>query len=78
MEVVFGIIMILGVVTRLNTLAIAGLMLLSNVVFLLTNENDSALIELVGHMPIIATCLILLMLGYGQRIKLKNPTLRDR
>ena len=75
MEVVFGIILILGVVTRLNTLAIAGLMLLSNLVFLLTGDKESALIELVGHMPIIATAIILLLLGYGQRIKLRNPTL---
>lgn len=74
MEVVFGTIMILGVVTRLNMLVIAGFMLTSNVVFLLTHENENALIELVGHMPIIATAVILLLLGYGQRIKLRNPT----
>ena len=73
-DVIF-IILILGVVTRLNTLAIAGLMLLSNLVFLLTGDKESALIELVGHMPIIATAIILLLLGYGQRIKLRNPTL---
>lgn len=76
MEVVFGTIMVLGVVTRLNTLAIAALMLLSNLVFIFIGENDNALLELVGHMPIIATALILLLLGYGQRIKLRNPTLR--
>lgn len=75
MEVVFGVILILGVVTRLNTLAIAGLMLISNLVFLLTGDKESALTELVGHMPIIATAIILLLLGYGQRIKLRNPTL---
>ncbi|MEM8538443.1 MAG: DoxX family protein [Pseudomonadota bacterium] len=78
MEVVFGIIMILGVVTRINTLVIAGFMLLSNVVFLVVGENEAALIELVGHMPTIATCAILLLLGYGQRIKLRNPTLGPR
>lgn len=76
MEVVFGSIMILGVITRLNTLVIAGFMLTSNIVFLLTNENENALMELVGHMPIIATAVILLLLGYGQRLKLRNPTLR--
>ena len=77
MEVVFGVIMVLGVITRLNTFVIAAFMLASNIVFLLTNENENALMELVGHMPIIATALILLLLGYGQRLKLANPTLRQ-
>lgn len=76
MEVTFGIIMILGVITRLNTLVIAGFMLTSNIVFLLTNQNENALLELVGHMPIIASAVILLLLGYGQRIKLRNSMLR--
>lgn len=76
MEVVFGLILITGAVTRLNILAIAALMLLSNIVFLLVGENEDALLELVGHMPIIATSVILLLLGYGQRLKVMNPTLR--
>ena len=76
MEVIFGIIMILGVVTRLNTLAIAAVMFASNIVFLITDQRDQALLELVGHMPMIATALILLLLGYGQRLKLPNPSLR--
>ena len=76
MEITMGIILMLGVVTRLNTLVIAGFMLTSNIVFLLTAENQNALIELIGHMPIIATALILLLLGHGQRLKLPNPTLR--
>ncbi len=70
MEVVFGVILVLGVVTRLNILVVAGLMLLSNAVFILQNEQDEALKELIGHLPIIATALILLLLGYGQRLKI--------
>ena len=69
MEVVFGLILVLGVVTRLTTLAPAGLMLTSNMVFLLQNKQDEALAELIGHLPIIATALVLLLLGYGQRLK---------
>ncbi len=76
MEATFGAIMILGVVTRLNTFVIAAFMLTSNIVFLLVNENENALMELVGHMPVIATAIILMLLGYGQRIKLRNPTLK--
>ena len=78
MEVVFGVVLILGVVTRLTTLVVAGLMLLSNAVFILTGRSEEALIELVGHMPVIATAVILLLLGYGQRWKLANPTLRSQ
>ncbi|MEM1344098.1 MAG: DoxX family membrane protein, partial [Pseudomonadota bacterium] len=73
MEVIFGIIMVLGVVTRLNMLVISAFMLLSNVVFLIQAENENALIELVGHMPVIATAAILLLLGYGQRLKMSAP-----
>ena len=78
MEVVFGTILILGVVTRLNILVVAVFMLASNITFLVFGQNDHALMELVGHMPIIATAVILLLLGYGQKIKLKNPTLRSQ
>ncbi|MEM9708231.1 MAG: DoxX family protein [Pseudomonadota bacterium] len=72
MEVVFGVIMVLGVFTRLNTLVVSGFMLASNIVFLLINENEAALMELVGHMPIIATALILMLLGSGQRLSLAH------
>ncbi|WP_412551725.1 hypothetical protein [Shimia sp. MIT910701] len=64
--------------TRLNILVVAVFMLASNITFLVFGQNDHALMELVGHMPIIATAVILLLLGYGQKIKLKNPTLRSQ
>lgn len=69
MEVVFGTILVLGVVTRLNILAVAVLMLTSNIVFLIEGRSEEALMELIGHLPIIATALILLVLGSGQRLK---------
>ncbi|MCJ8322439.1 MAG: DoxX family membrane protein [Rhizobiales bacterium] len=72
MEVILGTILILGTTTRLNTLVISIFMLLSNTVFLLVNQNDNALLELVGHMPIIATAVIFLFLGYGRRLKITN------
>lgn len=68
-EVVFGTILVLGVVTRLNILAVAVLMLASNIVFLIEGRNEEALVELIGHLPTIATALILLVLGSGQRLK---------
>jgi uncharacterized membrane protein YphA (DoxX/SURF4 family) len=78
MEVVFGAILVLGVVTRLNILAVAVLMLTSNIVFLFENRNTEALVELVGHLPIIATALVLLVLGYGQRLKVTPKQVPNR
>ncbi len=78
MEVVFGTILVLGVVTRLNILAVAVLMLTSNIVFLLENRNAEALVELIGHLPIIATALVLLVLGYGQRLKITPKRMPNR
>ncbi|MBE8158093.1 MAG: DoxX family membrane protein, partial [Betaproteobacteria bacterium] len=46
MEVIFGIILVLGVITRLNTLVIAGVMLLSNIVFLVQGARTEALTEI--------------------------------
>lgn len=73
MEVVFGTIMIIGTVTRLNTLVLSGFLLLSNITFLVQDKKDEALTELIGHMPVIATAVILITLGYGQRLKISIP-----
>jgi len=72
MEVIMGTILILGTTTRLNILVISIFMLASNTVFLLVNQSENALMELVGHMPIIASAIIFLFLGYGQRLKITN------
>ncbi|MEM6638840.1 MAG: DoxX family protein [Pseudomonadota bacterium] len=72
-EVVFGVILVLGTTTRVNVLVLSLVMLTSNIVFLLQREQENALIELVGHMPIMATAVILLLLGYGQRLKFRLP-----
>ncbi|BDU40097.1 DoxX family membrane protein [Vibrio nigripulchritudo] len=72
MEVVFGTILILGTTTRLNVLVISSFMFLSNVTFLVQNNKDAALMELIGHMPIIASALVLMFFGYGQRLKITS------
>jgi hypothetical protein len=38
----------------------------------LQGDNDAALVEFIGHMPIIGIALLLLLLGYGQRLKITN------
>lgn len=68
-ELVLGIVLIIGTTTRLAVLVLSIMMALSNTVFILQGNNEAALVEFVGHMPIIGTALVLLLLGYGQRLK---------
>jgi len=70
-EVILGLVLILGTTTRLTMLAISGLMLTSNIVFIVQGNNEAALKEFVGHLPIIGSALVL-MLGYGQRLKITH------
>ena len=67
-EVVFGIILILGAITRLNTIAISFCMITSNITFVLQDNNPAAMLELIGHLPVIATALILITMGSGSRL----------
>jgi uncharacterized membrane protein YphA (DoxX/SURF4 family) len=71
-EVIFGVILVLGTTTRLNVLALSIVLLSSNILFLIEGNNEAALIEFVGHMPVIGVALVLLLLGAGQRWKLRK------
>lgn len=71
-EVIFGVILVLGTTTRLNVLALSIVLLASNILFIIEGNNEAALVEFVGHMPIIGVALILLLLGAGQRWRLKT------
>lgn len=71
-EVVFGVILVLGTTTRLNVLAFSIVLFASNVLFLIQGENEAAMVEFIGHMPVIGVALILLLLGSGQRLKVTN------
>jgi uncharacterized membrane protein YphA (DoxX/SURF4 family) len=71
-EVIFGIILVLGTTTRLNVLALSVVLLASNVLFIIEGNNEAALVEFVGHMPVIGVALVLLLLGAGQRWKLRK------
>jgi len=71
-EVILGLVLVLGTTTRLTMLAISGLMLTSNIVFIVQGNNEAALKEFVGHLPIIGSALVLILLGYGQRLKITH------
>jgi hypothetical protein len=44
----------------------------SNIVFIAQSNNEAGLVEFIGHMPIIGVALLLLLLGYGQRLKITD------
>ncbi len=71
-EAAIGVVLILGTTTRLAILALSAMMALSNIVFIIQGNNEAALVEFVGHMPIIGVALVLLLLGYGQRLKITH------
>lgn len=71
-EAVLGIVLILGTTVRLAVLALSVMMAISNIVFIVQGNNEAALVEFIGHMPIIGAALVLLLLGYGQRLKITD------
>ena len=72
MEIIFGVILVLGTITRINTLVLSGVLLTSNIVFFATGNSHGAIVELIGHAPIIGSALILLLCGYGEKLKITN------
>ena len=61
-ESLFGLFFILGLVTRLSTLVLAG--------FLVTTFILLGPVELVGHLPHFSIAIVLLVLGSGSRLRL--------
>ncbi|MEM6302718.1 MAG: hypothetical protein AAF749_13325, partial [Pseudomonadota bacterium] len=68
-EAVFGVLLIIGTTTRLTMIVVSLVMFTSNVVFIIQGHNLPARTEFVGHLPFMGTALILIVLGYGQRLK---------
>lgn len=71
-ELIFGIIFILGLITRLNTLALAGFLVSSNLYFFMVGKTAEAFVELTGHLPLIAIAILFVMFGGGDRLRLPS------
>jgi uncharacterized membrane protein YphA (DoxX/SURF4 family) len=69
MEAAFGLIMIFGWITRINTIVLTAFFLASNIYFFLAGYHEEGLIELMGHLPVIATVLVLVLYGSGNKKK---------
>jgi hypothetical protein len=67
---IFGIIFLLGLITRLNTLALAGFLISSNLYFFLIGKTEEAFLELTGHLPLLAIAILLILFGGGNRLRL--------
>jgi uncharacterized membrane protein YphA (DoxX/SURF4 family) len=63
-EVLFGLFFLLGLITRISTVLLAG--------FLVTTLILLGPIELIGHLPHFSIAIVLLILGSGSRLKLIN------
>lgn len=64
-EVLFGLVYILGFVTRINTAVLAVFLVASNSYFLALDRPDAAMKELIGHAPLFAAALLLICFGGG-------------
>jgi len=66
-ELLIGLVFILGLLTRINTLVLVGFMVTSNITFMIQSDYGDAVTELAGHMPVLAIALVLLMSGAGNK-----------
>ncbi|PIW37320.1 MAG: hypothetical protein COW24_00675 [Candidatus Kerfeldbacteria bacterium CG15_BIG_FIL_POST_REV_8_21_14_020_45_12] len=62
-EVVFGIILIMGTITRINTLALSFFFVSTTIIL-----GPS---EVMGHLPFFGTALLLIFFGSGEKLKIK-------
>lgn len=65
-ELLLGLVLLLGWVTRLTVSALFAVMVATNVYFFVVGEYQMAMVELVGHLPIFA-CGILLLFYHPTR-----------
>lgn len=71
-ELIFAIIFTLGLITRINTLALAGFLIASNLYFFLVGKTEEAFLELTGHLPLVAIAILLILYGGGSRLCLTH------
>lgn len=71
-ETIFGLILIFGWITRINTIALTSFFIASNIYFLVIGYPEEALVELTGHLPLIGTVIILIIYGSGHLLKAKH------
>jgi hypothetical protein len=71
-ELLFGMIFILGLVTRINTVSLASFLIASNVYFFLLGKQAEGILEIIGHANIFAIGMLLIFYGAGSKIRLST------
>jgi hypothetical protein len=72
-ELLFGLIFISGLVTRINTIAIAFFLLASNLYFFLVGDTAVGLMELIGHSNLLCIAMVLVFYGVESRVCHRMP-----
>ncbi len=67
MEAAFGLILIFGFITRINIAVLTIFFLMSNAFFFIQGHPKEGLIELMGHLPVIASVIIFITYGSGKK-----------
>lgn len=68
-ELLFGLIFLLGFITRINTLSLAFFLIASNVYFFVVGKPAEGILEIIGHANLIAIAIILIIYGAGEKIR---------
>lgn len=76
-ELIFAVIFLLGLVTRMNTMALVMFLVSSNLYFFAAGKTDEGFLELTGHLPLFAIALMLFVQGSGTRLRLTGLVFRD-
>jgi uncharacterized membrane protein YphA (DoxX/SURF4 family) len=70
-ELLFGVVLILGVVTRINIMVLACFLIASNTYFFVIGDDVNGVTEIFGHMPLFAAAIVFIIYG-GDKIAAKT------
>ncbi len=63
MEAVLGIILLLGAITRIDTIALAIFLVATNSFFFAIGNPGAGMMELLGHLPVLASAILFIIYG---------------
>ncbi len=70
-ELLFGLIFLTGLVTRVNTIALTFFLIASNLYFFFMGEWAEGILEIIGHGNLFAIAMIFVFCGAGSRLRLR-------
>lgn len=67
MELTFGAILMLGWIPRINILSLTFFFLATNTYFFCIGQFEEGMMELLGHLPVVATVIMIVAFGVGRQ-----------